>query len=245
MNTTFWRSTCALTLMIALPAAALAQRAGNANRPAAQAPRPAPVQRAASPVQRAASSVQRAAAPVPRATAPNPGGFNLNHDVTAPAQQRTAPLRGASPAYAHAPNGNAGGGSGTRRFHGPEIRNSRAPGGSYGWNHGVAWQPAPIYWGGGFWGSYALAALASSIAYGAYLDNQDQQAYPSFQVAPDSPGADLLQDYGLQQTPCGPPGLVVIWGPDNSVICAFPNDSVGPGNYQVDPATFTLVSASQ
>jgi hypothetical protein len=53
----------------------------------------------------------------------------------------------------------------------------------------------------------------------------------------------LLQDYGLQQTPCGPPDLVVIWGPDNSVICALPNNNVGPGNYSVDPETFSLVSA--
>jgi hypothetical protein len=54
-----------------------------------------------------------------------------------------------------------------------------------------------------------------------------------------------LQNYGLQQTPCGPPDLVVIWGPDNSVICAYPNNLVGPGNYGVDPSSLTLISQAQ
>jgi hypothetical protein len=79
------------------------------------------------------------------------------------------------------------------------------------------------------------------VYFGAIPDAQI--VYPSYQVEPDSPGAELLQDYGLQQTPCGPPDLVVIWGPDNSVICALPNNNVGPGNYSVDPETFSLVSA--
>jgi hypothetical protein len=34
----------------------------------------------------------------------------------------------------------------------------------------------------------------------------------------------------------------VIWGPDNSVICAYPNGLVGAGNYELDPATLTLRS---
>jgi hypothetical protein len=35
---------------------------------------------------------------------------------------------------------------------------------------------------------------------------------------------------------------VVIFGPDNSVICAAPNDIVGPGEYDLDSSTLTLVS---
>ena len=100
------------------------------------------------------------------------------------------------------------------------------------------------YWGGGFWGSLALAELAGALLFGSIVDDQDQLIYPSYQVEPDSPGAQLLQNYGLQQTPCGPPNLVVIWGPDNSVICALPNDTVGPGNYELDPSTLTIVSQS-
>lgn len=43
-------------------------------------------------------------------------------------------------------------------------------------------------------------------------------------------------------TSCVPPNLVVIWGPDDSVICAYPNNLVAPGNYKRDPATLTMVS---
>lgn len=238
----------ALTLSLALPALALAQRGGG-GRPAAPppAPRSAPVMRAAP-------------APRPAAPAAPAGGFNLRRDIAPPA----AAPRAAAPAartvapVARAgsrPNGgvagnrpsftaNTSGGPFRDRFKGPVIRNAHAGGGNYGWNHGIAWRPAPIYWGGGFWGPFAIASLGGIAAYGDYEDDQDQLDYPSYQVDPDTPGAELLADYNLQQTPCGPPNLVVIWGPDNSVICAVPNDSVGPGDYQVDPDTFTLVSAS-
>jgi hypothetical protein len=86
--------------------------------------------------------------------------------------------------------------------------------------------------------------LGETLAYGSIDDDQDQVDYPSYQVQPDTPGEHLLSDYGLEQTQCGPPNLVVIWGPNNSVICALPDADVGPNNYQVDPATFTLVPAS-
>jgi hypothetical protein len=159
-------------------------------------------------------------------------------------QQVPARLPNQSPVnYAHAPNATTSGGPYRGRFIGPVVRNAHAPSGSWGWNHGVAWRPAPVYWGGGFWGAFALAGLTDALLFGSINDDQAQLDYPSYQVQPDTPGAELLQDYQLQQTPCGPPDLVVIWGPDNSVICADPNDSVAPGNYQVDPATFTLVPA--
>ena len=67
---------------------------------------------------------------------------------------------------------------------------------------------------------------------------------PSYQAESDSPGWHLLADYGLQQTPCGRQNLVDIWGPDNSLICALPNDAVATGDYEVDPATLTLVAAT-
>lgn len=194
----------------------------------------------------------------------NPGGFNLRRDIAPPAAApvaapRAAAARAAAPvARSGAPNraggsgayghpsfsANTVGGPSRDRFKGPVIRNARLRGGNYGWNHGVAWQPAPIYWGGGFWGPFAIASLGGYVAYGDYADAQDQLDYPSYQVNADTPGAQLLADYNLQQTPCGPPNLVVIWGPDNSVICANPNDQVGPGDYEVDTETFTLISAS-
>jgi hypothetical protein len=237
----------ALTFSLALPALALAQRGGG-GRPAA--PPPAP---------RSAPAMRAAPAPRPAAPAAPAGGFNLRRDIAPPAAapRTAAPAPRAAAPVARAgsrPNGvaynrpsftaNTSGGPFRDRFKGPVIRNAHAGGGNYGWNHGIAWRPAPIYWGGGFWGPFAIASLGGIAAYGDYEDDQDQLDYPSYQVDPDTPGAQLLADYNLQQTPCGPPNLVVIWGPDNSVICAVPNDSVGPGDYQVDPDTFTLVSAS-
>jgi hypothetical protein len=89
-----------------------------------------------------------------------------------------------------------------------------------------------------------MSGLATGLLFGSIVDYQDQAIYPSYQIEPSSPGAELLQNYGLQQTECGPPNLVVIWGPDNSVICAYPNDLVGAGNYELDPTTLTIVSQS-
>ena len=109
----------------------------------------------------------------------------------------------------------------------------------------MSWAPAPSYWGGGFWGPFAFgvaAAVLGVAAYGTYLDPTSNVYFPSYQVAPGSPGVTLLENYQLTQTPCGPPGLVVIFGPDNSVICAAPNDLVGPGAYDLDPSNLTLVS---
>ncbi len=93
------------------------------------------------------------------------------------------------------------------------------------WNGGHVWAAAPYYWGGGFWGS-----LAIGLSFNDYV------------VQPSSPGAQLLANYGLQQTDCDQDNLVQIFGPDGSEICAYPNDEVGPGQYQVDPSTLSLVS---
>jgi hypothetical protein len=120
------------------------------------------------------------------------------------------------------------------------VRNPHSESGNWQWNEHHPWNPAPLYWGGGFWGGWAIAALAAVVFYGEIVDAQTGYVYPSYLIEPDSPGAQLLANYGLQQTSCGPPDLVVIWGPMNSVICTYPNDMVGPGNYGFDPATLTL-----
>jgi hypothetical protein len=46
----------------------------------------------------------------------------------------------------------------------------------------------------------------------------------------------------LTQTKCGPPNLVVVYGPEESVICANPNSFVGEGKYSLDTQTLSLVS---
>ncbi len=103
-------------------------------------------------------------------------------------------------------------------------------GSAWGWNRGVQWLPATNYWGGGFWGPLALFTLAGAIW------GQTRYTAP---VA-NSPGWTLFQSYGLQPAPCGPQNLVYIYGPNNSVMCAFPNQYVQPGFYYVDPATLQL-----
>jgi len=110
---------------------------------------------------------------------------------------------------------------------------------AWGWNRGVVWVAAPGYWGGGFWGAMAIGAT-TAIIYGTIVANS--QTYTSYQVQPSSPGATLLSNYQLTQTPCGPPNLVVVYGPNNSLICAYPNNLVSAGTYTVDSSNLSLVS---
>ncbi|HEY1653897.1 MAG TPA: hypothetical protein VGF86_02150, partial [Candidatus Tumulicola sp.] len=94
-------------------------------------------------------------------------------------------------------------------------------------------------WGGGFWGPFAAGAATAAVM-GAIVSSN--QTYTSYQVNTESPGATLLSNYGLQQVPCGPPGLVVVYGPNNGVICANPNARVAAGNYAVNENNLTLQS---
>jgi hypothetical protein len=207
-----------------------------------------------------------------RSEAPAPSSFNFNRDIArpAPAVPMQRPAYTQRPAYEQRPasaqrfgsqtlggqnraagnsrrpsfGGNTSGGPYSGRFTGHRVGNPRDHGGDWGWNHGRHWQGAGLYWGGGFWGPFALADLGADALYGSIEDDQDQTDYPSYQVEPDTPGEQLLSDYGLQQIQCGQPNLVEIWGPDNSVICALPTPDLPPNNYEVDPATLTLTPTS-
>ncbi len=110
---------------------------------------------------------------------------------------------------------------------------------AWGWNRGVAWAPYGAYWGGGFWGAFAIGAATAAVAGSIYYANQN---YTSYYVSAGSPGATLLSNYGLRQVPCGPSGLVVIYGPNLGIICAAPNQLVAPGNYAVNVDNLTLQS---
>lgn len=110
---------------------------------------------------------------------------------------------------------------------------------AWGWNHGVAWVGAPYYWGGGFWGAMAIGVTSAAV-YGSIVANS--QTYVSYQVQPSSPGATFLSNYQLTQVQCGPPGLVVVYGPSNSVICANANNLVAAGTYELNTETLTLTS---
>ncbi|MBV8282245.1 MAG: hypothetical protein JO347_09315 [Candidatus Eremiobacteraeota bacterium] len=120
------------------------------------------------------------------------------------------------------------------------VANPVYGGSAWGWNHGTVWYPAGSYWGGGFWGAMAIGVTSAAV-FGAIV-NSSGQTVTSYQVQANSPGATLLTNYGLTQTQCGPPNLVVIYGPDNSVICAYPNQRVSAGSYTLDTSTLSLVS---
>ncbi len=118
-----------------------------------------------------------------------------------------------------------------------------ASGGAWGWNHGVAWAPAPYYWGGGFWGAMAVGVTSAAVGaavYGSIVSNNT--TYTSYQVQPSSPGATFLSSYQLTQVQCGGSNQVVVYGPQNSVICANPNNVVQAGNYTLNTETLTLSS---
>ncbi len=110
---------------------------------------------------------------------------------------------------------------------------------AWGWNRGVAWAPYGAYWGGGFWGAFAIGAATAAVAGSIYYANQN---YTSYYVSAGSPGATLLSNYGLRQVPCGPSGLVVIYGPNLGIICAEPNQLVAAGSYAVNVDNLTLQS---
>jgi hypothetical protein len=110
---------------------------------------------------------------------------------------------------------------------------------AWGWNRGVVWAPVGGYWGGGFWGPFAVGATTAAVMGSIYYNNQ---TYTSYHISAGSPGANLLSNYRLQQVPCGPSGLVVIYGPNFGVICANPNGLVAAGNYAVNVDNLTIQS---
>jgi hypothetical protein len=46
------------------------------------------------------------------------------------------------------------------------------------------------------------------------------------------------------QVPCRP-DVVVIHGPQDTIVCAEPNGTVAPGDYSVDTSTLTLINYQQ
>jgi hypothetical protein len=82
-------------------------------------------------------------------------------------------------------------------------------GAAWGWNGGVAWAPAPYYWGGGFWRALAISATTAAI-HGSIVHSN--VTYTSYQVQPNSPGATFLSNYGLTQVQCDRP--VSLWFTD-------------------------------
>jgi len=110
---------------------------------------------------------------------------------------------------------------------------------AWGWNRGVAWAPRTNYWGGGFWGPFALGTAAVGMT--SAIVNSGSSNY--YTVEQSSPGYNLLSSYGLVQTQClDDPNLVYMYGPQDSLICANPNNLVPSGDYDINIDTLTLVA---
>ena len=107
------------------------------------------------------------------------------------------------------------------------------------WNNGRRWYPDNNYWGGGFWGNF----LASMITLGltsAILDSNEAPKY--IIIKENSPGYYLFSNYGLSQVPCDTlQDLVFIYGPQNSLMCAIPNENVPSGYYEVNTESLVLI----
>ena len=123
----------------------------------------------------------------------------------------------------------------------PPIQPPVPPQPGYGWNGGVAWYPAPLYYGGGFWGPYAWG-FTTAIVLGSVEDEETKEDVKSYQVAPDSPGAKVLEAYKLTQVECKAENTVIIFGPENSVVCAAPNEIVSAGKYDLSVDDLTIYS---
>ena len=73
-------------------------------------------------------------------------------------------------------------------YHGAVVTNPVYHGyATWGWNDGYAWYAAPAYWGGGFWGPFAIGVTSAAV-YGSIVA-ANNATITSYQVQPDSPGA--------------------------------------------------------
>jgi hypothetical protein len=211
-------------LLVALPAAALADshtdHTSSYSRPSA--PARSSYQQPSRSYQQAPRSSQASAPRYSQAAAPrySQAAAPRYSQAAAPRYSQAAAPRYSQPAQRYQARN-------TYAYGGPGYIGRRNVDPWY-WNRGNAWVASPGYWGGGFWGAFSIGL---GINTGGY-----------YAVQTDSPGSQLLANYGLQQTDCNQPNLVDINGPDGSEICAYPNNEVGPGQYQVDPSTLSLVS---
>jgi len=108
---------------------------------------------------------------------------------------------------------------------------------SWGWHGGSPWYPSNNYWGGGFWGPFAVGAVTGAVT-GAAITAASQPQYVVVQSG--TPGYTLLNNYSLTQTKCSN-NVVIINGPSSSVICAIPSATVPAGTYSIETSTLTLI----
>ena len=115
---------------------------------------------------------------------------------------------------------------------------------SWGWHGGSPWYPNNTFWGGGFWGPFAVGTVVGGLT-GALItsaaQNNNNRGDTYIIVKQGTPGYNLLDSYGLRQTRCTD-DVIVIYGPENSVICATPTSRIPAGTYDTDTETLTLIA---
>ena len=122
------------------------------------------------------------------------------------------------------------------------VVNPRVNYGGWGWNGGRRWYPSYSYWGGGFWGGFAVGAFTTAVT-GAIINSSSSSDTTYVVIEKDSPGYSLFDSYGLTQIDCNSSGdIVFIYGPQDTLMCAYPNEYVVAGYYDVDPEDLTLVA---
>ena len=115
---------------------------------------------------------------------------------------------------------------------------------NWGWNNGDRWYPNDNYWGGGFWGNFLLEALARGIINSIVYSGNNNNNYPAYvTLQPNSPGYYLFDSYGLTQAQCDDQeeDLVYVYGPQDTLVCAYPTETVIAGSYDADPQDLILV----
>ena len=103
------------------------------------------------------------------------------------------------------------------------------------WNDGRRWYSDDYYWGGGFWGNF-LANMVTVGLTSSIIDGNDYNKNSNYVVIKEnSPGYRLFNNYGLTQVQCDTsPDLAFIYGPQDSLICALPNETISAGYYDVN-----------
>jgi hypothetical protein len=178
---------------------------------------------------------------VNRSNTTNINHTNVNRSNTTNVNRNNVNINNNHNVNVNRPNGNYNGGNynrpnGVYRGNNVYINNPRGWS-NWGWHGGTAWYPNTSYWGGGFWGAFAVGAMTTAVT-GAAISAASQPKYVV--VENGTPGYTLLTNYGLTQTHCTS-GVVIINGPSNSTICALPTSTVPVGTYTIEQSTLTLI----
>ena len=110
------------------------------------------------------------------------------------------------------------------------------------WNNGNRWYPDNYYWGHGFWGNFISSMINIGLTNALINSNYANETPNYVVIEDDSPGYYLFNKYNLTQVECDiSQNLVFIYGPQNSLMCAIPNENVPSGYYEVNTESLVLI----